>query len=189
MQTFRLLVFGSPGCGKSWFIKHLLQRVKMPGVVGDPNGEFQPPFRFKHLIRPTERQLVKATLKQPAPNLMVCDEIHKLIRKWDDDRNNILVRTMDLARNNGLSFIGSTKFPTMLPPMIVGLASDVMLNPGRLPNVARWLREAGIDYDIADRLPMGEWIWAPVAGDPFRINTEGALRKSQKLLDEVKITP
>ncbi len=189
MQTFRLLVFGSPGCGKSWFIKHLLQRVKMPGVIGDPNGEFKPPFRFKHLIRPTEAQLVDAVLKQDAPNLLVVDEIHKLIRKTEDDRNNVLIRLMDLARNNGLSFIGSTKFPNLLPPMIVGLASDLMLNPPRVPIVARWLREAGIEFDIAERLPMGEWVWAPVAGDPFRINTEGALRKSQQLLDAVRITP
>lgn len=161
----------------------------MPGVVGDPNGEFQPPRRFTHLIRPTEGQLVKAALKQDAPNLLVVDEIHKLIRKTEDDRNNILIRLMDLARNNGLSFIGATKFPNLLPPMIVGLASDLMLNPARLPAVGRWLREAGIEYEMDDRLPMGEWIWAPVAGDPFRINTEGALKKSQKLLDAVRITP
>lgn len=189
MQTFRLLVFGSPGCGKSYFLKHLLQRVKMRGVVGDPNGEFKPPYRFKHIVRPFPYQLVKAALKQTAPNLLVVDEIHKLIRKTEDDRNNVLIRLMDLARNNGLSFIGATKFPQLLPPMIVGLASDVMLNPPRLPNVARWMREAGIEYEMEDRLPMGEWIWAPVAGDPFRINTEGALRKSQKLLDAVRITP
>lgn len=188
MNTFRMLVLGSPNSGKTFFVNNLLQRTTMVGTVADPAGDIVAPKRFLHLGRkPFVEQIVDATLKQDFPNLMIVDEIHKFIRKQDDDRNNPLADLMDTARNKGLSFIGATKFPTMLPPMVVGLADHILFNPPRLPNVQRWLNDAGVDFQIGERLPQGEWVWIPVGGDPFRVNTEQALELSTKLLDEVQV--
>lgn len=163
-------------------------RSDMHGVVVDPGVEFaDAPERFVQLVRPSEDQIIRQVLSQEPPNLLVLDEAHKWLGRWDVHDKSPLVGFLDRARNIGLSFVAATKRITRLPGDVIDLHSHLMINPPRSAAASRWLSQAGIDWDPEHRLRPGTWLWVPIDGEAELVTDEEALAKSLDRLQQTML--
>lgn len=196
-DSFRALVIGRPGVGKTTFNKHILLRSRVSVVLADPLGfEYEPqhdptfpgnrypgvPERVVHLKRPRSSEILREVYEQEPPSLLVIDECHRFIGRGSTTENDPLMELLDIARNIGLHWILSTKHATLLPPHITTLSSVVMLNPPRTPAVQDWITRAGLYVDLNREMPKGRWLWAPESGQQEELDLDQCLSRAEAAL-------
>lgn len=117
-----ILLYGPPGCGKTFFAKHFAEEVG---------------FNFMH-IKPSslKSQFVNATqeniaqmfkdAEENAPTIIFIDEINELapnrvsdVHEMTRSAVNEMLAQMDRTGEKGIFIIGATNFPDMIDPAIL----------------------------------------------------------------------
>lgn len=118
-----MLLYGPPGCGKTFFAKHFAEEV-------DCNFMCITPATLKsRYVNATQENIAKLFKKaeENAPTVIFIDEMNELVPNRDD-RNvhemsisavNEMLAQMDRTGENGIFLIGATNYPNMIDPAIM----------------------------------------------------------------------
>jgi len=158
-----MVLYGPPGCGKTFFAKHFAEEVGF-------NFMFATPSTLKsRYINATQENIAKMfeDAELNAPTIIFIDEINELLPNRDSDSHemaksavNEMLAQMDRTGEKGIFIIGATNYPDMIDP--------AMLRSGRLEkkfylpppdfklrkalfelslNLRKKVLDFGIDYD------------------------------------------
>lgn len=156
-----MLLYGPPGCGKTFFAKHFAEEVGF-------NFKLMTPASLKsRYVNATQENIAKMfeEAEENAPTIIFIDEMNELVPNRQHDVHemsksavNEMLAQMDRTGEKGIFVIGATNYPHMIDP--------AMLRAGRLdkkyyvgvPDAAArralfmlYLKERpydfGIDYD------------------------------------------
>jgi transitional endoplasmic reticulum ATPase len=122
-----MLLYGPPGCGKTFFAKHLAEEVGFNFILATPST------LKSRFINATQENIAKMfeEAEKNAPTIIFIDEINELLPKRDSDAHemaksavNEMLAQMDRTGDKGIFIIGATNYPDMIDP--------AMLRSGRL---------------------------------------------------------
>lgn len=122
-----MLLYGPPGCGKTFFAKHFAEEVGFNFMLATPST-----LKSRY-VNATQENIAKmfADAEQNAPTIIFIDEINELLPSRDDDVHemsksavNEMLAQMDRTGEKGIFIIGATNYPDMIDP--------AMLRSGRL---------------------------------------------------------
>lgn len=124
-----MLLYGPPGCGKTFFAKHFAEEVGF-------NFMFVTPATLKsRYVNATQENIAKMfkDAEENAPTIIFIDEINELLPNREDDVHemsrsavNEMLAQMDRTGEKGIFIIGATNYPHTIDP--------AMLRAGRLEN-------------------------------------------------------
>ncbi len=124
-----MLLYGPPGCGKTFFAKHFAEEVGF-------NFMFVTPATLKsRYVNATQENIAKMfkDAEENAPTIIFIDEINELVPNREDDVHemsisavNEMLAQMDRTGEKGIFIIGATNLPKKIDPAI--------LRAGRLEN-------------------------------------------------------
>ncbi|MDR2970153.1 MAG: AAA family ATPase [Tannerellaceae bacterium] len=122
-----MLLYGPPGCGKTFFAKHFAEEVGFNFIPATPST-----LKSRY-INATQENIAKMfeEAEKNAPTIIFIDEINELLPKRDSDAHemaksavNEMLAQMDRTGEKGIFIIGATNYPDMIDP--------AMLRAGRL---------------------------------------------------------
>lgn len=122
-----MLLYGPPGCGKTFFAKHFAEEVGFNFLLATPST-----LKSRY-INATQENIAKMfeEAEKNAPTIIFIDEINELLPNRDSDAHemaksavNEMLAQMDRTGEKGIFIIGATNYPDMIDP--------AMLRAGRL---------------------------------------------------------
>jgi len=122
-----MLLYGPPGCGKTFFAKHFAEEVGFNFVLATPST------LKSRFVNATQENIAKMfeEAEKNAPTIIFIDEINELLPNRDSDAHemsksavNEMLAQMDRTGKKGIFIIGATNYPDMIDP--------AMLRAGRL---------------------------------------------------------
>lgn len=122
-----MLLYGPPGCGKTFFAKHFAEEVGFNFIVATPST------LKSRFINATQENIAKMfeEAEKNAPTIIFIDEINEILPNRDGDAHemaksavNEMLAQMDRTGEKGIFIIGATNYPDMIDP--------AMLRSGRL---------------------------------------------------------
>lgn len=122
-----MLLYGPPGCGKTFFAKHFAEEVGFNFMLATPST------LKSRFINATQENIAKMfeEAEKNAPTIIFIDEINELLPNRDSDAHemaksavNEMLAQMDRTGERGIFIIGATNYPDMIDP--------AMLRAGRL---------------------------------------------------------
>ncbi len=158
-----MVLYGPPGCGKTFFAKHFAEEVGFNFILATPST------LKSRFINATQENIAKLfqDAEKNAPTIIFIDEINELLPNRDSDSHemaksavNEMLAQMDRTGEKGIFIIGATNYPDMIDP--------AMLRSGRLEkkfylpppdfklrkalfemslNIRKKVLDFGIDYD------------------------------------------
>ena len=197
-----MLLYGPPGCGKTFFAKHFAEEVGFNFMLATPST-----LKSRY-INATQENIAKMfeEAEKNAPTIIFIDEINELLPNRDSDAHemaksavNEMLAQMDRTGEKGIFIIGATNYPDMIDP--------AMLRAGRLdkkfylPPPDFEARKAifemslknrpldfGIDYERLAKLTenyISADITELIVPDAARLALKTKSRISMKILEEV----
>ncbi|MCZ2131203.1 MAG: AAA family ATPase [Bacteroidia bacterium] len=163
-----MVLYGPPGCGKTFFAKHFAEEVGFNFMLATPST-----LKSRY-INATQENIAKMfeDAEKNAPTIIFIDEINELLPNRDSDSHemaksavNEMLAQMDRTGEKGIFIIGATNYPDMIDP--------AMLRSGRLEkkfylpppdfklrkalfemclNTRKKVLDFGIDYDRLSNL-------------------------------------
>jgi transitional endoplasmic reticulum ATPase len=122
-----ILLYGPPGCGKTFFAKHFAEEVGFNFIQATPS------ILKSRYVNATQENIANMFLEaeKNAPTIIFIDEINELLPNRDSDAHemsksavNEMLAQMDRTGEKGIFIIGATNYPDMIDP--------AMLRAGRL---------------------------------------------------------
>jgi transitional endoplasmic reticulum ATPase len=122
-----MLLYGPPGCGKTFFAKHFAEEVGFNYI------EITPSALKSRYVNATQENIAKMfkEAEEKAPTIIFIDEINELLPNRDSNIHemyksavNEMLAQMDRTGEKGIFIIGATNYPNMIDP--------AMLRSGRL---------------------------------------------------------
>ncbi|MDR2963123.1 MAG: AAA family ATPase [Bacteroidales bacterium] len=122
-----MLLYGPPGCGKTFFAKRFAEEVGFNFVLATPST-----LKSRY-INATQENIAKMfrEAEENAPTIIFIDEINELLPNRDSEAHemaksavNEMLAQMDRTGEKGIFIIGATNYPDMIDP--------AMLRAGRL---------------------------------------------------------
>jgi len=196
-----MLLYGPPGCGKTFFAKHFAEEVGFNFMLVTPST-----LKSRY-INATQENIAKMfeEAEKNAPTIIFIDEINELLPNRESDVHemaksavNEMLAQMDRTGEKGIFIIGATNYPDMIDP--------AMLRAGRLekkfyiPPPDFEARKAmfeiylkgrpldfGIDYDELSRLTEN-YVSADIeflVNEASRVALKNKTRISMAILTEV----
>lgn len=196
-----MLLYGPPGCGKTFFAKHFAEEVGFNFMLATPST-----LKSRY-INATQENIAKMfeEAEKNAPTIIFIDEINELLPSRDSDAHemaksavNEMLAQMDRTGEKGIFIIGATNYPDMIDP--------AMLRAGRLdkkfylppPDFAArksmfemYLKNRPLDFGM-DYDQLSKWTENYVSADiEFLVNEASRLalktksRISMNILEEI----
>lgn len=122
-----MVLYGPPGCGKTFFAKHFAEEVGFNFMLATPST-----LKSRY-INATQENIAKMfeDAEKNAPTIIFIDEVNELLPNRDSDSHemaksavNEMLAQMDRTGEKGVFIIGATNYPDMIDP--------AMLRSGRL---------------------------------------------------------
>ena len=123
-----MLLYGPPGCGKTFFAKHFAEEVGFNFMC------ITPATLKSRFVNATQENIAKMfkDAEENAPTVIFIDEMNELVPNRDSDGVHEMSRTavnemlaqMDRTGEKGVFVVGATNYPNMIDP--------AMLRAGRL---------------------------------------------------------
>lgn len=118
-----MLLYGPPGCGKTFFAKHFAEEVGFNFMC------ITPATLKSRYVNATQENIAKMfkEAEENAPTVIFIDEMNELVPNRDD-RNvhemsrsavNEMLAQMDRTGEKGIFIIGATNYPNMIDPAIL----------------------------------------------------------------------
>lgn len=117
-----MLLFGPPGCGKTFFAKHFAEEVGFNFML------IKPSTLKSRYVNATQENIAKmfAEAEENAPTIIFIDEMNELVPNRDSDAHemsksavNEMLAQMDRTGEKGIFIIGATNYPHMIDPAIL----------------------------------------------------------------------
>lgn len=117
-----MLLYGPPGCGKTFFAKHFAEEVGFNFMLATPST------LKSRFINATQENIAKMfeDAEKNAPTIIFIDEINELLPNRDSDAHemaksavNEMLAQMDRTGEKGIFIIGATNYPDMIDPAIL----------------------------------------------------------------------
>ena len=118
-----MLLYGPPGCGKTFFAKHFAEEV------GFNYMEVKPSTLKSKWVNATQENIGKmfAEAEKNAPTIIFIDEMNELVPNRDNGNVhemslgavNEMLAQMDRTGEKGIFIIGATNYPNMIDPAIL----------------------------------------------------------------------
>ena len=118
-----MLLYGPPGCGKTFFAKHFAEEV------GFNYMEVKPSTLKSRWVNATQENIGKmfAEAEKNAPTIIFIDEMNELVPNRDSGNVhemslgavNEMLAQMDRTGEKGIFIIGATNYPNMIDPAIL----------------------------------------------------------------------
>ena len=161
-----MLLYGPPGCGKTFFAKHFAEEVGF-------NFMFVTPATLKsRYVNASQENIAKMfkEAEENAPTIIFIDEINEIVPNREGDVHemsksavNEMLAQMDRTGEKGIFIIGATNYPHMIDPAILRAGRlDKKYYVGVPDEVARkalfelYLKnrpyDFGLDYDELSKL-------------------------------------
>lgn len=122
-----MLLYGPPGCGKTFFAKHFAEEVGFNFMLVTPST-----LKSRY-VNATQENIAKMfeEAEKNAPTIIFIDEMNELVPNRDSEVHemsksavNEMLAQMDRTGEKGIFIIGATNYPNMIDP--------AMLRAGRL---------------------------------------------------------
>ena len=117
-----MLLYGPPGCGKTFFAKHFAEEVGFNFMLIKPSSLKS---RFVNATQENIAQMFKDA-EENAPTIIFIDEMNELVPNRDGDVHemarsavNEMLAQMDRTGEKGIFIIGATNYPNMIDPAIM----------------------------------------------------------------------
>ncbi len=197
-----ILLYGPPGCGKTFFAKHFAEEIGFNFMLLDSSD-----LQSKYINETGSRiaQVFKEA-ENNAPMVVFIDEINSLAPNRDNDSVhnedkkavNVLLAKMDRTGEKGIFVIGATNYPDKIDPALLRagrLDKKFYLPPpdfeARKALFEMYLKnrplDFGIDYDRLSTLTE-HYVSADIellANEATDLAAETEARISMKILEEV----
>ena len=118
-----MLLYGPPGCGKTFFAKHFAEEVGFNFMC------ITPATLKSRYVNATQENIAKMfkEAEENAPTVIFIDEMNELVPNRDDGNVHEMSRSavnemlaqMDRTREKGIFIIGATNYPNMIDPAIL----------------------------------------------------------------------
>lgn len=118
-----MLLYGPPGCGKTFFAKHFAEEVGFNFMC------ITPATLKSRYINATQENIAKMfkEAEENAPTVIFIDEMNELVPNRDDGNVHEMSRSavnemlaqMDRTGEKGIFIIGATNYPNMIDPAIL----------------------------------------------------------------------
>lgn len=118
-----MLLYGPPGCGKTFFAKHFAEEVGFNFVC------ITPATLKSRYVNATQENIAKMfkEAEENAPTVIFIDEMNELVLNRDDGNVHEMSRSavnemlaqMDRTGEKGIFIIGATNYPNMIDPAIL----------------------------------------------------------------------
>ena len=117
-----MLLFGPPGCGKTFFAKHFAEEVGFNFMLIKPSS-----LKSRY-VNATQENIAKMfeEAEENAPTIIFIDEMNELVPNGDSDAHemsksavNEMLAQMDRTGEKGIFIIGATNYPHMIDPAIL----------------------------------------------------------------------
>ena len=118
-----MLLYGPPGCGKTFFAKHFAEEVGFNFMC------ITPASLKSRYVNATQENIAKMfkEAEEKAPTVIFIDEINELVPNRDDGNVHEMSRSavnemlaqMDRTGEKGIFIIGATNYPNMIDPAIL----------------------------------------------------------------------
>lgn len=196
-----MLLYGPPGCGKTFFAKHFAEEVGFNFMLIKPSSLKS---RFVNATQENIAQMFKDA-EENAPTIIFIDEMNELVPNRDSDVHemarsavNEMLAQMDRTGEKGIFIIGATNYPDMIDPAILRAGRlDKKYYIGTPDFEARKLMfelylksrpyDFGLDYDKLAHLTEN-YVSSDIEmiiNDASRIALRKKLRISMDILEEV----
>lgn len=196
-----MLLYGPPGCGKTFFAKHFAEEVGFNFMLIKPSTLKS---RFVNATQENIAQMFKDA-EENAPTIIFIDEMNELVPNRDSDVHemarsavNEMLAQMDRTGEKGIFIIGATNYPDMIDPAILRAGRlDKKFYIGTPDFEARKLMfelylksrpyDFGIDYDKLSNL-TDNFVSADIemiVNDASRIALRQKSRITMKILEDV----
>jgi transitional endoplasmic reticulum ATPase len=153
-----MLLYGPPGCGKTFFAKHFAEEVGFNFML------IKPSTLKSRYVNATQENIAKmfAEAEENAPTIIFIDEMNELVPNRDSDAHemsksavNEMLAQMDRTGEKGIFIIGATNYPHMIDPAILRagrLDKKFYLSPpdnsARKAMFEMYLKSRPIDFGI-----------------------------------------
>lgn len=117
-----MLLYGPPGCGKTFFAKHFAEEVGFNFMLITPST-----LKSRY-VNATQENIAKMfeEAEKEAPTIIFIDEINELVPNRDSEIHemaksavNEMLAQMDRTGEKGIFIIGATNYPHMIDPAIL----------------------------------------------------------------------
>ena len=118
-----MLLYGPPGCGKTFFAKHFAEEVGFNFMC------ITPAALKSRYVNATQENIAKMfkEAEENAPTVIFIDEMNELVPNRDDGNVHEMSRSavnemlaqMDRTGEKGIFIIGATNYPNMIDPAIL----------------------------------------------------------------------
>ena len=118
-----MLLYGPPGCGKTFFAKHFAEEVGFSFMC------ITPATLKSRYVNATQENIAKMfkEAEENAPTVIFIDEMNELVPNRDDGNVHEMSRSavnemlaqMDRTGEKGVFIIGATNYPNMIDPAIL----------------------------------------------------------------------
>lgn len=117
-----ILLYGPPGCGKTFFAKHFAEEVGFNFMC------ITPASLKSRYVNATQENIAKMfkEAEDNAPTIIFIDEINELVPNREDNIHemsksavNEMLAQMDRTGEKGIFIIGATNYPHMIDPAIL----------------------------------------------------------------------
>jgi transitional endoplasmic reticulum ATPase len=196
-----MLLYGPPGCGKTFFAKHFAEEVGFNFMLATPST-----LKSRY-INATQENIAKMfeEAEKNAPTIIFIDEINELLPNRDSDAHemaksavNEMLAQMDRTGEKGIFIIGATNYPDMIDPAMLRagrLDKKFYLPPpdfeARKSMFEMYLKnrplDFGLDYDQLSRLTE-HYVSADIellVNEASRLALKNKTRISMAILTEV----
>ena len=196
-----MLLYGPPGCGKTFFAKHFAEEVGFNFMLATPST-----LKSRY-INATQENIAKMfdEAEKNAPTIIFIDEINELLPNRDSDAHemaksavNEMLAQMDRTGEKGIFIIGATNYPDMIDPAMLRagrLDKKFYLPPpdfeARKSMFEMYLKnrplDFGMDYDQLSKLTE-HYVSADIellVNEASRLALKTKARISMKMLEEV----
>lgn len=196
-----MLIYGPPGCGKTFFAKHFAEEVGFNFMLVTPST-----LKSRY-VNATQENIAKMfrEAEKDAPTIIFIDELNELVPDRDSEVHemsksavNEMLAQMDRTGEKGVFIIGATNYPNMIDPAILRagrLDKKIYLPPpdfeARKAMFEMYLRnrplDFGIDYDQLSNL-TAHYVSADIellVNEASRMALKTKTRISMEILEKV----
>lgn len=191
-----MLLYGPPGCGKTFFAKHFAEEVGFNFMF------FTPATLKSRYVNASQENIAKMfkEAEKNAPTIIFIDEINELVPNREGDVHemsksavNEMLAQMDRTGEKGIFIIGATNYPHMIDPAILRAGRlDKKYYVGVPDEAARkalfelYLKnrpyDFGLDYDELSKLTK-DYVSADI-----QLIVNNAARKALKCRSKITMT-